>query len=384
MPPPLRARAERFGAMVHLDAPPALVAIDRVLARRIGVEGGALWEGDDPGLDIDPMRGPTEVHLAVTARCPARCKSCYADAQREGEHPGFEALAARLDAIAASGAFSVAFGGGEAMLRDDLPALAAHARSRGLVPTMTTSGLGLTEERARTLGGFAQINVSYDGVGAAYAEVRGYDGASRAERAMAALESAGIPFGVNVLLTRASFDRLGATVDRAAALGAREIQLLRLKPSGRGRLDYLAQRLTDDQIARFGETLRALSLRLELAIRVDCALVPFLAGSVPPEELVRFGVMGCEAGRSLMAVKATGASAPCSFWEAEGDAAEVAWERDAALARFREYRASVPEPCASCAYRRACRGGCRVVAGHVTGEPFAPDPECPRVRAHAG
>ncbi len=382
--PALRARPERFGAMVALDSPPALMAVDRALARRVGVEGGTLWEGPSPGLDVDPLMGPTEVHLAVTARCPAACKGCYADATPQGEHPTFDALARRLRAIAERGAFSVAFGGGEALVRDDLPELVALARSLGVVPTMTTSGIGLTAARARTLRGFAQVNVSYDGVGATYEAVRGYDGASRAERAMALLREAGVSFGVNVVLTRASFERIDETADRAAELGARELQLLRFKPSGRGRLDYLAARLDEAQVARFPAVLRRLSERLPVALRVDCALVPFLAGSVSAEDLVRFGVMGCEGGRSLLAVKATGASAPCSFWGDEGRPAEVAWEEDEAVHAFRAYRAALPEPCDTCEARLACRGGCRIVAGHLTGEPFAPDPECPRVRAHRG
>jgi radical SAM protein with 4Fe4S-binding SPASM domain len=164
-------------------------------------------------------------------------------------------------------------------------------------------------------------------------------------------------------------------------MGAREIQLLRFKPAGRGRLDYLAQRLSEAQVARFPAVLRDLSERLDVGVRIDCALVPFL-GDVREEDLVRFGVMGCEAGRSLLAVKADGASSPCSFWEGGGEPAETAWEGDTTLARFRAHRRDPPEPCASCPVVRACRGGCRIVAAHLDGEAFGPDPECPRVRAH--
>lgn len=369
--------------MVALDSPPALVAVDRAMARRLGVDGGALWDRADPGLDVDPLTGPTEVHLALTDRCPAGCVGCYADATAHGHHPTLEELESRLDAIAESGAFSVAFGGGEALVRDDLPTLVEHARALGLVPTMTTSGLGLTVERARTLRGFAQINVSYDGVGEAYRAVRGYDGAARAEAAMGALRDAEIPFGVNVVLTRATFGSLDETADRADHLGAAELQLLRFKPAGRGRLDYLAARLSEEQIAAFPTVLRGISERLPLAVRIDCALVPFLVSGddLAAEDLVRFGVMGCEAGRTLLAIKSEGGSSPCSFWPTPGPVAQDAWQTDPTLARFRAYRAAVPEPCASCAYRSACRGGCRIVAQHLGGDAFAPDPECPKVRA---
>ncbi|MCB9596573.1 MAG: radical SAM protein, partial [Sandaracinaceae bacterium] len=135
--PALRARPERFGAIVALEAPHALISVDRWLARRVGVVGGALWDAPSRGLDVDPLTGPTEVHLAVTDRCSAGCRSCYADATPAGHEPSTTELLERLDAIADQGAFYVAFGGGEALLRADLEALAAHARDRGLIPTMT-------------------------------------------------------------------------------------------------------------------------------------------------------------------------------------------------------------------------------------------------------
>jgi len=380
----LRARPERFGAIVALEDPHALVSVDRLMAKRLGVIGGRLWERPDRGLDVDPLTGPTEVHLAVTERCPAGCKSCYADATPKGHHPTTADLRERLDAIADGGAFYVAFGGGEALIRDDLAELAAHARARGLVPSVTTSGLGLDADKARALRGFAQVNVSYDGPGDTYADVRGYDGAAVAERAMRRLNEADVRWGANVVLTRASFEALDATAARVEALGGCELQLLRFKPSGRGALDYLAQRLTDDQIARVPSTLRHLADASALSLRVDCALVPFLVGdgSLAPEALERFGVMGCEAGRSLLAADATGASQPCSFWREPGAPIEDAWATDPTLDAFRRYRAAIPEPCASCRYLSACRGGCRIVARHRSGDAFSPDPECPRVRAH--
>src|SRR5699024_9451693 len=109
----MKARAERFGAMVAIDDPVALVAVDRVLARRLGIEGGPLWQGADPGLDVERLVAPTEVHVSVTARCPAGCPGCYLDAKPDGDEPSFAELCARLDALAESGVFRVAFGGGE-------------------------------------------------------------------------------------------------------------------------------------------------------------------------------------------------------------------------------------------------------------------------------
>src|SRR5262249_7177982 len=163
-----------------------------------------------------------EVHLAVTSRCGAGCRGCYLDARPDGHEPPREDLVRALDAMRDAGVFTVAFGGGEPITRGDLDVLADEARRRGITPVLTTSGIGLTAAKLEKLRAFAQVNVSYDGAGDDYARVRGFDGARAAESAIARLAAAGIRVGVNIVLTRATFERLGATIARARSLGARE------------------------------------------------------------------------------------------------------------------------------------------------------------------
>jgi radical SAM protein with 4Fe4S-binding SPASM domain len=151
------------------------------------------------------------------------------------------------------------------------------------------------------------------------------------------------------------------------------VQLLRYKPAGRAAsLDYLAQRLSPSQIDALPALVRRLVARGDLSVRIDCAMVPLLSRAFEdPAPLVALGVFGCEANRSLGAVKPDGRAAPCSFLDARHAAA------------WRDVSRDPVEPCRSCALRSICRGGCRVVAEHVAGDAFVPDPECPRVVAHA-
>lgn len=358
------SRPEPFGAWVRLDDR-TLVAVDHALAERLGVPFGKTVASP----------APLEVHVAVNARCFAPCTDCYLDARADGEEPPADVMRARLVHVRELGASTVAFGGGEPLLREDLGDLAAFARSLGLVPVMTTSGFGLTEERARELRAFAQINVSHDGVGGAYAAVRGFDGERAAERAIGILARAGIPVGVNLVLTRQSFEHIRETASHVADLGAGELQLLRLKPRGRAaRLEYLDKRLSAAQIDALFPAIRAIIDEGRLSVRIDCALVPLLGEALsampdPAATLASFGVFGCEAGRHLGALDVAGRDAPCSFSPSFPE------ERD----RFRAYHASPPEPCASCALFSVCRGGCQVVSRHAKGDAFGPDPECPRV-----
>lgn len=378
----MRSRLEPFGAWIALDDS-TLVGINQSRARTLGLDGGALWR-EAP----DHARPPLEVHVSVTSKCPAHCSGCYQSATRDGPEVPRDALDHTLDTLAAMGVFTVAFGGGEPLTRDDLGALATAARARGMTPVVTLSGLGLTAERALGLRDFAQVNISHDGVDGAYRAVRGFDGEAHADRAIRTLVAAGIPVGVNHVLTRDTVDRLGATVAHVRALGAREVQLLRYKPAGRAAsLDYLARRLTPDQCLALGETLRALATEHgeALSLRIDCALVPLLSASLgDPAVMARFGVFGCEAGAHLGAVRRDGSFAGCSFHTSDPEAPRAsadAWQSTPGLQRFRAYVAAPEAPCVGCALRAVCRGGCKVVSEHLTGA-FGPDPECPRVLAH--
>ncbi|MCL2724972.1 MAG: radical SAM protein [Polyangiaceae bacterium] len=359
-------RYEPFGAWVKLEHTAAIVALDRDGVRTLGLDGGAIWS-DDGHLSM-----PIEVHLAVTSRCAAGCAGCYIDARPDGIEPPRAEIEAALDALRDAGVFTVAFGGGEPTLRDDLAMLAKAAHDRGITPVVTTSGLGIGDRKLEQLKAFAQVNVSYDGIGETYAP----------ESVIAKLGASGVNVGVNIVLTRTSFERVRETIRRAAALGAREVQLLRYKPQGRARsLDYLAQRLSLSQARSLGSLLRELTAEhgARLRLRIDCALVPFLSADADlyehPETLMRWGIFGCQAGAALGAVGIDGHVAPCSF--APPTALHVrdlrrGWADEPGLRRFRDHA------CASCTLSRVCRGGCKIVSEFVTGN-LNSDPECPRI-----
>jgi radical SAM protein with 4Fe4S-binding SPASM domain len=376
-------RYERWGAWVKLETEAAVVALDRDGVRALGLDGGQVWGSQTS------VSAPIEIHMAVTARCGAGCEGCYLDVSPDGVEPPRADLERELDAAAAAGVFTVAFGGGEPTTRDDLDVLADAARARGLTPVVTTSGLGMSDARLERLRHFDQVNVSYDGEGDTYAAVRGFDASDAAARAIERLARAGVRVGVNVVLTRQSFPRVHETVARARALGATEAQLLRYKPAGRAAsLDYLARRLSPDQARSLGPTLRQLARDNgddgQFHVRIDCALVAFL--SADPElaadaaGLARFGVFGCEAAGALAAFTVDGRVAPCSFASSTRLPALSlsAHAGDPELARWRAHVDSPPEPCASCSLRSVCKGGCKVVSGFLEGV-HGPDPECPRV-----
>jgi radical SAM protein with 4Fe4S-binding SPASM domain len=380
-----KLRREDFGAILSWHDPPALLYLD-ASGTRDAVAAGVEEVGSGASVP-GGLSAPTEVHLGVTDHCTAGCTGCYLGTQlgRDDREP--EGWRAHLDALAEMGVFEVALGGGES-LHGPLPfQIGRYARSLGMVPNLTTSGLGVTVDRAADLASvMGQVNISLDGLGDTYRSVRGWNGAEVGLRALRRLVGAGARVGVNTVIVQQNVNHLLEMAEVLATLGIEEWQWLRFKPSGRGVDTYERMRLTPAQ----GASLWPLALQIQdetgLKIRFDCAMVPHVVSHQPPlEALVALGISGCPGGQSLWTVSSAGEWLPCSFAEGLGSAGEGTlaerWQTDPGLVAWRDRAAAPPEPCASCLYRRVCRGGCRVVAAHLTGDPMAPDPECPRVIA---
>ena len=379
-----RWRHERFGAVVALDEPPVLAYVDQELAGELGIPPSPLWR--EPAREA--LAAPLEAHLTVTKRCNLACTHCYQEsAPTAGARDlGLDEWLTRLDALARAKVFHVAIGGGEALTRPDLVAIAKAARARGITPNLTTNGAFVTSDFARSAASlFGQINVSVDA--RPPERVFGADKASDGMRAARLLLREGARVGVNFVVARANFDAIESVVAWAAENGLVEVELLRLKPTGRARARYLDERLTREQRERLFPLALDLASRCAIPVKLDCSAAPFVACHAPDRERMElFEVAGCIGGLSLLGVDERGRTSACSFYPGTGDDLldlEAAWDDSPAYRPFRDYVARAEEPCRSCAYLATCRGGCRAVALFLAGREDAPDPECPRVEDHA-
>ena len=388
--PIVRARAEHFGGIVQVERPRALLHVDRAMMRELGQPESPLWEGDDDGpqaqLNARPLSAPTEVHVVLSRRCAAGCTGCYVDATPQGAALSLDEACRILDELASMGVFHVALGGGEALELDYLFAVAEHAHRVGIVPNLTTSGLGLTEELAARCAVFGQINVSIDGVGEGYRRARGFDGFRHAERALEWLRAVKREVGINCVVSRSSFDGLREVARLAKRLHLNELELLRFKPVGRG-LAHLDEELNPAQAKAIYPLALKLAARFRLRVKLDCSFAPMVFWHKPSAAAAAFfNVQGCVAGDVLAAVTPEGMVTGCSFCgPPEADvrqpgALRAAW--GTGFRDFRDHAKGAAEPCASCDYLHLCRGGCRAVA-LAHGGMHAPDPGCPAVHEHA-
>ena len=108
---------------------------------------------------------PVLAHLVVTRRCNLACTYC-----NEYDHVSkpvpWEALAARVDRLAALGTSIVTISGGEPLLQPALDAVVRRIRSRGILAGLITNGYLLTAPRIEALNraGLDHMQISIDNV----------------------------------------------------------------------------------------------------------------------------------------------------------------------------------------------------------------------------
>ncbi len=378
----MQYRYENFGGIIAGQYPPFLAYVDRNYMRQLGLKESTLWDTTDESIGM--LSAPTEVHFANTNRCSGGCEHCYMEAgQADDNEMDTDTFKKALDVLSEMKVFHVALGGGDALERDDLFEIAAYARDKSIVPNLTISGINLTDDIAKKMHVFGQVNVSVDGLGSNYGIFRGKDLFDHADKALDMLIRAGISTGINCVLGRDNFDMLDELFAYAADKNLNEIEFLRLKPSGRGRQLYLQQRTTYTQNAALTPKLAELSEKYSLTAKIDCSFVPMLCYHNPPGEVLEsMATYGCQAGNVLLGARSDGSVSGCSFLPDSGLTIFDLPEKYAdpqTFNTFRDWTSKAPQPCLDCDYLDICKGGCHGVARFVSGSYEMPDPDCPFV-----
>jgi Fe-coproporphyrin III synthase len=184
--------------------------------------------------------GPTglapvlQVHPSL--RCNIACAHCYSSSSpKTREELPLELLSSSIDDAARLGYGQVAVAGGEPLLYKPLPQLLAHARTLGMVTTVTSNGMLATPtlwERIAPLVDFAAISI--DGTPAEHDTIRNHNGAfARTVTNLEVVRSSSVPFGFIFTLTQHNADSLEFVVRLAAEHGARAVQVHPLTLQGR-------------------------------------------------------------------------------------------------------------------------------------------------------
>jgi pyrroloquinoline quinone biosynthesis protein E len=358
--------------------------------KRVMERCDSMSDSDQPSEMADPvswphgrnLTAPEGVHWAVTYRCNADCPDCYAARHRTGSKAELSTSQAKeaIDRIVSWGAFQLAIGGGEPLLRGDLANLVCHAAGKGLTVHVTTGGDLLSPSQLGSLAG----SLTYLQVGVRHHDLLGRLARGQPTRLSRMSDEAGrigLRIGANLVLCRTVLARFEEAVSRILDAGFRRLVLLRYKPPNS--LERWKREAPE------GHELLGMEERIadvlaqypEMEIRLDCAL-SFLERNLAPEMARKIGMRGCVAGARIVAIGPDGSVYPCSQLVDPRFLAgnimqhepEIIWSCSAVLSRMRRFR-TVPSfrrsACGACRAAEHC-GGCRV----FTHEGYGSDPGC--------
>jgi radical SAM protein with 4Fe4S-binding SPASM domain len=309
---------------------------------------------------------PYRVDLALTYRCNDNCAHCYN--ARPRAYPELDTATWRriIDRLREIGVPHVCFTGGEATLRDDLPALVAHAQDLDLVAGLLTNGRLLCDPsyvEQLTGAGLDHVQITLESHDEAiHDRMVGAQGAWR--QTVAGLRNclkSQLYVMTNTTLLAENSGQMEATLDFLAGLGVPTVGLNGLIHAGRG-----ARVGTGLQEAELIPLMSLARRKTEKAGQRLIWYTPTQYCHFDPTQM-ELGVKGCTAALYNLCIEPDGAVIPCqSYYEPLGnilcDPWKSIWEHD--LARSLRERRYVPDACAECAILPECGGGCPLSLDH--------------------
>jgi len=324
---------------------------------------------------------PTTLLAEITHRCPLHCPYCSnplemnraADEMTTDDWKRVFAEARQL------GVLQLGLSGGEPLVRPDVEALAAHARSLGLYTTLVTSGVGLTRQRAEKLreAGLEHIQISLQDSDRASADrIAGMSAVPQKLAAAAVVRELGFAFSINVVLHRENIDRVGEVIELAAGLGADRLELANTQYYGWALENRNALMPTRAQVAAASDVADVAIQRHRGRMQILYVLPDYYESYPKP----CYGGWG----RHYLLVAPDGRTLPCHgathittlrFDSARDRSLQWIWEESPAFQAFRGDD-WMQEPCRSCPRKAVDFGGCRCQAFALTGDATNTDPVC--------
>ncbi len=217
--------------------------------------------GIAPVIQVHPLR-----------RCNIACSHCYTSSSPyQSQELELDLLKNCLDDAFSLGYRQIAVSGGEPLLYKPLRELLRHAKSLGMITTVTTNGMLITPLRWEGLSELIDVTaISIDGTPEEHDFLRRHNGAfNRTLANLKVLRDSGSRFGFIFTLTQHNVSSLEFIVRLAAEQGARSVQVHPLTLVGRA-----ADKLTDacpDHIELTAAIIEAsrLAEKLGVVVQVD-------------------------------------------------------------------------------------------------------------------
>ena len=339
----------------------------------------------------------------VTRSCNLKCVHCYAhakDQKFENELSTKEGKAL-IDDLAAFGAPVMLFSGGEPLVREDLPELAAYAVEKGMRAVISTNGTLITPELARTLKaiGLSYVGISLDGMEAVNDKFRGVKGAYKAALdGIRNSQAAGIKVGLRFTINKFNVAEIPSIFDLLEEMDIPRVCFYHLVYAGRGSklveedCDHAETRKAVDLIIDRTKALHDKGLDKEVLTVDNHADGPYVYLRLLKENPDRAGEVlellqmneGNNSGRGIGCVSWDGQVHADQFWRhySFGNVRERPFSEiwtdlsNPLMMRLKEKKKYVTGRCATCRWLDICAGNFRVRAEAVYGDVWAPDPAC--------
>ena len=316
--------------------------------------------------------------IEVTRRCNLHCPHCFTSSGGD-THPGpsKQQLITLLGELASAGARSVAFSGGEPLIRKDLADLVRAGTDAGIADLgLVTNGYYASPSNARALAdaGLRTVQVSLDGVDAHdHSAVRHSELADyyRALRAIRLFKQVGLAVYVATVISPRNVQRAPEMALFCEALGANGLRYCTFVQTGRATQAEVVEAFTvaPENLDRFVDFVRQIngSSNARLTVSIDHAMGPWTDS----------GEFQCESGQSVAYITAEGDLYPCPALVALpfriGNVFETPVLELLASPRMSTVRGiprqKVEGLCSTCS-NSACHGGCRGSAHACTGNVY--------------
>ncbi len=342
-----------------------------------------LNDSQDLTRELSVLEAPTLIDFQITERCGLGCPQCYASSLPNGIDVSWEDAELAAKYMQEAGVLQVAIGGGEPLYHPRFKDLLALFSDHGLVPNLTTTGLGMKAHDLAAMKRYTgAVAMSLEGVGDKFS-LRRRQGFTVFRKTAERFLDAGIPLVMQVTVSATNLPDIPEIVEFCRDIGPLYgVVFLNYKPAGRG--ESYDKPLSSLSYAEVHRILTHAVRELHPVTRVgfDCCFTPGLSGietslSFKPGTILE----GCSATRSGLGLSPHLDVLPCTFLPDKklGNLKEKSLKEIWHDRRAQSFRGAMvahkakDSRCGSCAVSSHCLGGCSVwnLVGCQTKEPLA-------------
>lgn len=317
----------------------------------------------------------------VTTRCNNDCVFCYNVWKEDSKYPRKELSINEIKTLfdkvlLGVPTSSIHLGGGEPLLRSDLEDIVSYFKSKKLSVSVSTNGVLLSEERAKSLveAGVNRFEITLlSSNRVIHEEMCAHPGSyDKAQCAIINARKFKAYTSVAFVATKRNIDNVSDVMDICFALGAQEFGFYRFVPTGRGLVNKEELLPSQDQLNAALEILDKKAKDYAIKVNVGIPMEPCILR----KKLENIKLSFCVGGLTKFTVDCSGNLRICEQSpEILGSLFENSFlslalskrvkslirftpslEKDSGLERGAGF---TKEECVDCGYKKLCRGGCR-------------------------